>query len=123
MILLVWGVAGPRCRSTSSTTRSTSRLAGIITADETSLDAAKKFFLSKGLKVSAGITWTADERNGVMFCYSDPKQMQKTIDIDRPGLERRVWLPVMEMSPQRLSRRRSRRPIHRRVDCETSGVL
>jgi hypothetical protein len=53
----------------------------MIIADQTSLDAGKKFFLSKGLKVSGGITWTADERNGVTFCYSDPKQMQKAIDI------------------------------------------
>ena len=44
-------------------------------------DAAKKFFISKGLRVSGGITWTADERNGVTFCYSDPKQLQKAIDI------------------------------------------
>jgi hypothetical protein len=53
----------------------------MIIADQANLDAAKKFFLSKGLKVSGGITWTADERNGVTFCYSDPKQLQKAIDI------------------------------------------
>jgi hypothetical protein len=53
----------------------------MIIADQASLDAGKKFFLSKGLKVSGGITWTVDERNGVTFCYSDPKQMQKAIDI------------------------------------------
>jgi hypothetical protein len=55
----------------------------MIIADQSSLDAGKKFFQSKGLKVSGGITWTADERNGVTFCYSDPKQMQKAIDIIR----------------------------------------
>ena len=53
----------------------------MIIADQASLDAAKKFFISKGLRVSGGITWTADERNGVTFCYSDPKQLQKAIDI------------------------------------------
>jgi hypothetical protein len=31
----------------------------MIIADQASLDAAKKFFLSKGLKVSGGITWVA----------------------------------------------------------------
>jgi hypothetical protein len=55
----------------------------MIVADQTSLDAGKKFFLSKGLKVSGGITWTVDEHNGVTFCYSDPKQLQKAIDIIR----------------------------------------
>jgi hypothetical protein len=53
----------------------------MIVADQPSLDAAKKFFLSKGLKVSGGITWTVDEHNGVTFCYSDPKQMQKAKEI------------------------------------------
>src|ERR1022692_744678 len=53
----------------------------MIIAHQASLDAAKKFFISKGLRVSGGITWTADERNGVTFCYSDPKQLQKAIDI------------------------------------------
>ena len=45
----------------------------MIIADHASLDDGKKFFLSKGLKVSGGITWTVDEHNGVTFCYSDPK--------------------------------------------------
>jgi len=53
----------------------------MIIADQRSLDAGKKFFLDKGLKVSGGITWTVDEHNGVTFCYSDPKQMQKAIEI------------------------------------------
>jgi hypothetical protein len=53
----------------------------MIIADQVSLDAGKRFFLSKELKVSGGITWTVDERNGVTFCYSDPKQLQKAIDI------------------------------------------
>jgi hypothetical protein len=53
----------------------------LIVADQASLDAGKKFFQSKGLKVSAGITWTVDEHNGVTFCYSDPKQLQKAIEI------------------------------------------
>jgi hypothetical protein len=53
----------------------------MIIADQESLNAGKRFFLSKGLKVSGGITWTVDERNGVTFCYSDPQQMQKAIEI------------------------------------------
>ncbi len=53
----------------------------MIIADQASLDAGKKFFLSKGLKVSGGITWTVDEHNGVTFCYSDPKQLQKAMEI------------------------------------------
>jgi hypothetical protein len=53
----------------------------MIVADQASLDAGRKFFLSKGLTVSGGITWTVDERNGVTYCYSDPKQLQKAIDI------------------------------------------
>ena len=53
----------------------------MIIADQASLDAGKKFFVSKGLKVSGGITWTADERNGVTFCYSDPAQRKKAIEI------------------------------------------
>ncbi|WP_158788332.1 hypothetical protein [Granulicella sp. L46] len=53
----------------------------MIIADQKSLDAGKKFFLSKGLKVSGGITWTVDERSGVTFCYSDPRQLQKAIEI------------------------------------------
>jgi hypothetical protein len=53
----------------------------LIVADQASLDAGKKFFQSKGLKVSGGITWTVDEHNGVTFCYSDPKQLQKAKEI------------------------------------------
>ena len=53
----------------------------LIVADQTSIDDGKKFFLSKGLKVSAGITWTMDESHGVTFCYSDPVQRRKAIEI------------------------------------------
>jgi hypothetical protein len=53
----------------------------LIIADQASLDAGKKFFLSKGLKVSGGITWTVDEHNGVTFCYSNPEQRQKAKEI------------------------------------------
>jgi hypothetical protein len=53
----------------------------LIVADQASLDAGKSFFHSKGLKVSGGITWTVDEHNGVTYCYSDPKQMQKAKEI------------------------------------------
>ena len=53
----------------------------LIVADQASLDAGKSFFRSKGLKVSGGITWTVDEHNGVTYCYSDPKQLQKAKEI------------------------------------------
>jgi hypothetical protein len=53
----------------------------MIVADQASLDAGKKFFLSRGLKVSGGITWTVDEHNGVTYCYSDPRQLQKAKEI------------------------------------------
>ncbi len=53
----------------------------MIVADQASLDKGKKFFRSKGLKVSGGITWTVDERNGVTFCYSDPAQRRKAKEI------------------------------------------
>jgi hypothetical protein len=53
----------------------------MIVADQASLDQAKKFFVSKGLKVSGGITWTVDERNSVTYCYSDPEQRRKAKEI------------------------------------------
>jgi len=53
----------------------------MIIADQESLDKGKKFFQSKGLKVSGGITWTVDEHNGVTFCYSDPAQRRKAKEI------------------------------------------
>jgi len=49
-----------------------------IVVDQATLDAAKKFFLSKGLKVAGGITATINERNQFQtYCYSDPEQRAK----------------------------------------------
>ncbi len=45
----------------------------LIVPSET-LEAAKKFFLSKGVEVGGGITYTVNERNNFeTFCYSDPE--------------------------------------------------
>ncbi len=45
----------------------------LIVPGET-LEAAKKFFLSKGVEVGGGITYTVNERNNFeTFCYSDPE--------------------------------------------------
>jgi hypothetical protein len=53
-----------------------------VMVDQETLDQAKKFFLSKGVKVSGGITATINERNRFeTFCYSDPAQRQKMKEI------------------------------------------
>ena len=45
----------------------------MVVVDQETLDQAKKFFLSKGVKVSGGITATINERNLFeTYCYSDP---------------------------------------------------
>ena len=53
-----------------------------VVVDQETLDQAKKFFLSKGVKVSGGITATINERNRFeTFCYSDPAQRQKLKEV------------------------------------------
>ncbi|HTQ56071.1 MAG TPA: hypothetical protein VMI94_16500 [Bryobacteraceae bacterium] len=53
-----------------------------VVVDQETLDAAKKFFLSKGVKVSGGITATINERNLFeTYCYSDPAQRQKLKEV------------------------------------------
>ena len=53
-----------------------------VMVDQETLDQAKKFFLSKGVKVSGGITATINERNRFeTFCYSDPAMRQKMKEI------------------------------------------
>jgi hypothetical protein len=48
-----------------------------IVVDQATLDLAKKFFLSKGVKVAGGITATVNERNWFeTFCYSNPEHRQ-----------------------------------------------
>ncbi len=45
-----------------------------ILVDDATLEAAKKFFADRGVRVSGGITWTVNEANRFQtFCYSDPK--------------------------------------------------
>ncbi|NJO70338.1 MAG: hypothetical protein HC830_14590, partial [Bacteroidetes bacterium] len=45
-----------------------------IIVDEKTLQAAKKFFLSKGVQVAGGITYTIDETNHFeTFCYTNPE--------------------------------------------------
>lgn len=45
-----------------------------ILVDDAALEAAKKFFQDRGVRVSGGITWTVNEANRFQtFCYSDPK--------------------------------------------------
>jgi hypothetical protein len=49
----------------------------VIVDDET-IEKAKKYFLSKGVKVAGGITYTIDESNHFeTFCYTNPVQREK----------------------------------------------
>jgi hypothetical protein len=53
-----------------------------IIVDDKTLEAAKKFFTSRGVKVAGGITYTMDERNHFeTFCYSNPEHRQKAKEI------------------------------------------
>jgi hypothetical protein len=48
-----------------------------VVVDQATLDQAKKFFLSKGVKVAGGITVTTSERNQFeTFCYSNLEHRQ-----------------------------------------------
>jgi hypothetical protein len=50
----------------------------MVVVDQATLDLAKKFFLSKGVKVSGGITVTVSEMNQFeTYCYSNPEHRQK----------------------------------------------
>ena len=54
-----------------------------VMPDQATLDQAKKFFASKGVKVAGGITWTINERNGETYCYLNPellKLMKKVVE-------------------------------------------
>jgi hypothetical protein len=53
-----------------------------IIVDAKTLETAKKFFISHGVKVAGGITFTMDERNHYeTFCYSNPDHRQKAKEI------------------------------------------
>lgn len=54
----------------------------MVVVDQATLDAAKKFFLSKGVRVSGGITVTVSEANQFeTYCYANPEHRQKLKDI------------------------------------------
>jgi hypothetical protein len=54
----------------------------MVVVDQATLDQAKRFFLSKGVKVSGGITVTVSEANQFeTYCYSNPEHRQKLKDI------------------------------------------
>jgi hypothetical protein len=54
----------------------------MVVVDQETLDAAKRFFLGKGVKVSGGITATINERNRFeTYCYSDPALRQKLKEV------------------------------------------
>jgi hypothetical protein len=53
-----------------------------IIVDEQTLETAKKFFESRGIRVAGGITYTIDERNHFeTFCYSNPEHRRKAREI------------------------------------------
>ncbi len=53
-----------------------------IIVDEKTLELAKLFFQSKGLKVAGGITYTMDEGNSFeTFCFSNPEHRKKAREI------------------------------------------
>ena len=53
-----------------------------IIVDDKTLETAKKFFLSHGVTVAGGITYTMDERNHYeTFCYSNPGHRQQAKEI------------------------------------------
>ena len=53
-----------------------------VVIDQETLDKAKAFFLSKGVKVSGGITVTINERNMFeTYCYSEPEHRKKLKEV------------------------------------------
>jgi hypothetical protein len=53
-----------------------------VVVDEKTLESAIRFFKSKGLKVTGGITYTVNERNNFeTFCYSNPEHRKKVKEI------------------------------------------
>jgi hypothetical protein len=54
----------------------------MVVIDQETLDKAKAFFLSKGVKVSGGITVTVNERNMFeTYCYSEPEHRKKLKEV------------------------------------------
>ena len=53
-----------------------------ILVDEKTIESAKKFFETKGVKVAGGITYTINESNRYeTFCYTNPEQRKKVREI------------------------------------------
>ena len=54
----------------------------LVVVDQETLDRAKKFFASKGVRTSGGITATVNERNQFeTFCYSNPEHRKKLREV------------------------------------------
>ena len=54
----------------------------MVVIDQETLDKAKAFFLSKGVKVSGGITVTVNERNMFeTYCFSEPEHRKKLKEV------------------------------------------
>ncbi len=54
----------------------------LLIVDEATIEAAKKFFLARGVQVAGGITYTVDEANRYeTFCYSNPEHRAKVRQI------------------------------------------
>lgn len=54
----------------------------MIVASQSTLDAAKKFFAGKGVKVAGGITVTVNERNQFeTYCYTNPEHRRKLTEV------------------------------------------
>ncbi|MDD4032075.1 MAG: hypothetical protein PHS48_02390 [Bacteroidales bacterium] len=54
----------------------------LIIVDDATLEAAKKFFKSKGVETAGGITYTVNESNNFeTFCYTNPEHRKKVQEI------------------------------------------
>jgi hypothetical protein len=54
----------------------------LIIVDEKTIETAKKFFQSRGIKVAGGITYTVNESNRYeTFCYTNPEHRKKVKEI------------------------------------------
>ncbi len=54
----------------------------LLIVPQSTIDAAKKFFKSKGVEVCGGITYTVSERNNFeTFCYTNPEHRRKVQEI------------------------------------------
>jgi hypothetical protein len=54
----------------------------MVVAEESTIEQARNFLLSRGVKVSGGITYTTNERNRLQaYCYTKPQQRQMCKDV------------------------------------------